>query len=210
MINKRSTTVIAGAMTVNLMLFIIMERMSSQPPVILSGDKPPLSVDFVRLKRTPPPPSIKQRVTPPEKREQPVTTPTLDVPSPKPIRVQDMTVKTPRLDLAMNISGVPFRGEMGSGDLGALREAVPLVRIPPLYPPNALSRRIEGRVKIVFTVAEDGTVVDPVVVEAKPEGIFNSAALRAIRKWKFNKRLVDGRPVQWQTVQTIIFQMEKS
>jgi len=109
----------------------------------------------------------------------------------------------------MNISGVPFKGEMGGG-MGGLREAIPLVRISPLYPPRALSRRIEGRVKIEFTVSEEGKVINPIVVAAKPKGVFNRAALRAIRKWKFNKRLVDGLPVQWQTVQTIIFQMDKS
>jgi protein TonB len=110
----------------------------------------------------------------------------------------------------MNISGTPFKGEMGTGGMGGLQEAIPLVRIPPLYPPRALSRRIEGRVKIEFTVSEEGKVQNPVVVAAKPKGVFDRAALRAIRRWKFNKRLVDGQPVKWQTAQTIIFQIDKS
>lgn len=209
MINKRLATIVLGALVINLLLFIIMERMSAQRPVLLTKANDILSVDFVRLKRTPPPPQLKQRVKPPEK-QKPLITPNMDIPSPKPVRVKDLTMKLPRLDLAMNISGVPFKGEMGAGSIGGLREAIPLVRIPPLYPPSALSRRIEGRVKIEFTVSEEGKVINPIVVAAKPKRIFNRAALRAIRKWKFNKRLVDGQPVKWQTVQTIIFQMDKS
>ena len=209
MINKRITAIILGALTINLVLFIIMERMSAQQPIVLSSANEVLSVDFVRLKRTPPPPQVKQRIKPPEKQQQ-LLTPKMDIPSPKPVRVRQLTMEAPRMDIAMNISGVPFEGEMGAGDMGGLREAIPLVRIPPLYPPSALSRRIEGRVKIEFTVSEEGKVINPVVVAAKPQGIFNRAALRAIRRWKFNKRMIDGKAVQWQSVQTIIFQMDKS
>ncbi len=210
MITKRVAVIVFGALLINLLLFIIMERMSAQQPVVLSSVSEVLSVDFVRLKRTPPPPQIKRRVKPPQKKQQPLLTPKMDIPSPKPIHVKDLSMKTPRMDLALNISGVPFEGEMGGGGMGGLREAIPLVRISPLYPPKALSRKIEGRVKIEFTVSEDGTVINPIVVASKPRGIFNRAALRAIRKWKFNKRLVNGVPVQWKTVQTIIFQMDKS
>lgn len=201
--------IVLGALIINLVLFIIMERMSAQQPILLSSANEVLSVDFIRLKRTPPPPQVKQRVKPPEKKQL-LLTPKMDIPSPKPVRVKQLTMKTPRMDLAMNISGVPFEGEMGAGGMGGLREAIPLVRIPPLYPPSALSRRIEGRVRIEFTVSEEGKVINPVVVAAKPKGTFNRAALRAIRRWKFNKRLIDGKAVQWQSVQTIIFQMDNS
>jgi len=209
MMNKRLIVIVLGALVINLLLFIIMERMSAQKPVLLSKANDTLSVDFVRLKRTPPTPQVKQRVKPPEK-QKPLITPNMDIPSPKPVKVKDLTMKMPRMDLAMNISGVPFKGEMGAGSMSGLREAIPLVRISPLYPPRALSRRVEGRVKIEFTVSEEGKVINPIVVAAKPKGIFNRAALRAIRKWKFNKRLVNGQAVQWQTVQTIIFKMDKS
>ena len=210
MINKRLTAIIVGALAINLLLFIIMERMAAPQPILLSSSNDTLSVDFVRLKRTPPPPQVKQRVKPPEKKQQRLLTPTMDIPSPKPIRVKNLTMKVPRMDLSMNISGVPFHGEMGAAGMSGLREAIPVVRIPPLYPPRALSRQIEGRVKIEFTVSEEGKVINPIVVAAKPKGIFNRAALRAIRKWKFNKKLVDGVAVKWQTVQTIIFKMNRS
>lgn len=210
MMDKRLSVIILGALAINLVLFIIMERMASQQPVLLAKANDVISIDFVRLKYKPPPPQVKQRVKPPKKQQKRLLTPKMDVPSPKPVRVKNLNIKTPRLDLAMNISGVPFTGEMGAGGMGGLQEAIPLVRIPPLYPPSALSRRIEGRVRIEFTVSEEGRVLNPVVVAAKPKGVFNRAALRAIRRWKFNKRLIDGQPVQWQTVQTIIFRMDKS
>jgi protein TonB len=209
MIDKRIVAIIAGALVINLLLFIVMERMSAQQPVMLANANEVLSVDFVRLKRTPPPPEVKQRVKPPKKQEL-LTTPQMNVPSPRPMHIRDLTMTMPRMDIPMTISGVPFKGAMGAGGMGTLQEAIPLVRISPLYPPSALSRKIEGRVKIVFTVTEEGKVLNPVVIASKPKGIFDRAALRAIRKWKFNKRLEEGEAVQWQTVQTIIFQMDKS
>ncbi len=207
--NKRLTYIIVGALLINLALFIVMERMSAQQPIMLTNANEILSVDFVRLKRTPPPPEVKQRVKPPKKQAL-LSTPQLSVPSPKPMHIKDLTMTMPRMDIPMTISGVPFKGAMGAGGIGSLQEAIPLVRISPLYPPSALSRKIEGRVKIIFTVNEEGKVLNPKVIASKPKGIFDRAALRAIRKWKFNKRLEEGEAVQWQTVQTIIFQMDKS
>lgn len=209
MIAKRHTAIGLGAVFINLLLFAVMERMASQRPVLLKMPTDTLVIDFVRLKREPPVPQMKERVKPKQPKNEPLTVPELSVPSPKPVKVNPVAMNVPNMDLALNIAGQPFKGEMGSGGLGSIQEAMPLIRTAPLYPPSALAKRIEGKVKILFTVTEEGTVVDAQVIESQPKGVFDSTALRAIRHWKFQKKNVDGQAVRWQSVQTIYFKLER-
>jgi protein TonB len=87
-----------------------------------------------------------------------------------------------------------------SGDLsasgGADREAMPLVRIEPEYPMNARQNGIEGWAVVEFTVSAAGTVKDAVVIASEPGTVFDRAAINAVRKWKYNPKIVDGRPVE--------------
>jgi protein TonB len=87
-----------------------------------------------------------------------------------------------------------------SGDLsssgGADRDAMPLVRIEPEYPMHARQNGIEGWVVVEFTISAAGTVKDAVVVASEPGTVFDRAALSAVTKWKYNPKVVDGRPVE--------------
>jgi TonB family protein len=83
-------------------------------------------------------------------------------------------------------------------------EVIPLVRIPPEYPPRALRERIEGSVTIEFTIADEGYVRDPVVVESIPPGVFDEAALAAISRWRYNPRIEDGVAVERKGVRAQI------
>lgn len=207
----RLTFIVVGALIINILLFILMERMSAQQPIQLSAVPSRLSIDFVRLKKQAPPPQQKSRKKPTEQQAKPKSLLIPDMPSakPKPLRIKNINIDLPRMDLAINIAGVPFKGEMASSGLGGLSEAIPLIRTSPLYPPRALSRKLEGQVKVLFTITTDGTVMNPKIIESSPKGVFDRSALRAVRKWKFRKKLVDGQAVAWQSVQTIVFKLAK-
>jgi protein TonB len=88
---------------------------------------------------------------------------------------------------------------------GGSSGVVAITRIKPAYPPRAASRHIEGWVKIEFTVTPSGAVTSPSVVSASPPGIFDEAALNAIRQWKFKPRTVNGTAVTQRAVQTLKF-----
>lgn len=75
-------------------------------------------------------------------------------------------------------------------------DAIPLVRVPPRYPARALSRGVEGRVLIGFGVDRAGRVTDAQVLAAEPEGIFDEAALDAVSQWRYEPRVVNGRPAE--------------
>jgi len=92
---------------------------------------------------------------------------------------------------------------------GSDRDVIPLVRISPEYPPRALSRGLEGWVRVQFTITPTGTVKDATVVEAEPKGMFEDAALKSIARWRYNPKVEGGIAVERVGVQTIIrFQLE--
>jgi protein TonB len=115
----------------------------------------------------------------------------------------------PKMNIPTNISGGPFLGSYVGGDLGAYSELIPLMRIQPQYPRNAQRDRIEGFVEFKITINPDGTVKSAVPINAKPRGVFESAAMQAILKWKFKPKVVDGKGVETTGTQKIEFHMEK-
>lgn len=97
---------------------------------------------------------------------------------------------------------------MGHGTGNGINSGViALVRIPPDYPKRAANRGIQGWVKIEFTITATGTVKEAVVVEAKPDDIFDEAALKAISQWKFKEKIVNGVAVEQRAVQVLQFKL---
>ncbi|MBE0469879.1 MAG: energy transducer TonB [Methyloprofundus sp.] len=119
----------------------------------------------------------------------------------------------PNLDIplqASNFSGSVLSGQnikMGAGAIST--SVIPLVRIPPEYPMRAANRRIEGWVKIEFTINTQGEVEDAVVIDAKPNSIFNSAALKAIKRWKFKPLIIAGEAQEQRAVQILEFKLSR-
>lgn len=77
------------------------------------------------------------------------------------------------------------------------RGLVPVDRVDPEYPEDALRRRLEGMVAVSFVIEEDGSITEPVVVDTVRGALFQGAALRAIRHWTFQPTFnEDGEPVE--------------
>ena len=94
-------------------------------------------------------------------------------------------------------TGVPKLEMQGGLSAGTVqdREAVPVVRVNPVYPSSAASRGIEGYVTVRFTIAASGGVDDAAVIDSSPRGVFDREALKAIKRWRYDPKLVDGKPV---------------
>ncbi len=65
----------------------------------------------------------------------------------------------------------------------------------PRYPFEAKARGIEGRVLLRFIVDKAGNVLNPQVVSAEPEGIFEQAALDTVTKYRLKPAIKDGKRV---------------
>jgi protein TonB len=87
----------------------------------------------------------------------------------------------------------------------------PLIRTTPNYPSRALQRGLEGFVELSLTVDRFGSVIDPAVINALPEGIFDRAALQAISSWKYFPAMNNGHAIETYDVRhRIVFQMDPS
>jgi TonB family protein len=67
--------------------------------------------------------------------------------------------------------------------------------INPTYPESARKRGTEGWVELAFTVQTNGTVDDVEVRNASPANVFDDAAVRAVRQWRFEPVVRNGEKV---------------
>jgi protein TonB len=163
-------------------------------------------VDFVRVERETTE-QLKERQIPrrPPPPEEPPPPPQLDVSDtnrPPPTR---LNMAMPNIMGTLGEGGGPFLGGVGAQG-NADGDVIPIFRIPPQYPREAAMKGWEGVVTVRFTITEDGSVEDPVVVESTNR-VFNRDALRAILRWKFRARIVDGRPERREATTDIVFSL---
>jgi TonB family protein len=77
-------------------------------------------------------------------------------------------------------------------------QALVLTRVPPVYPAEAKTAKIQGSVVLGVMIAEDGSVKDlNVISSASP--LLNRAALDAVRQWKFKGYVLNGNHVEVDT-----------
>jgi protein TonB len=82
--------------------------------------------------------------------------------------------------------------------------AEPLFRGSPEYPESALRKKLEGWVRLSFTVDAKGQVKAAKVVEAEPARVFDRAALSALATWRYKPHLTDGEPVDQMGNEVVI------
>jgi TonB family protein len=70
---------------------------------------------------------------------------------------------------------------------------------------RARSRGIEGFVKLRFTLDEKGSAKDIEVADAFPEDIFDRAAIKALKKWRFD--VSNGESTSRKLTQTFDFNL---
>lgn len=195
------------AVIVTLAAFYLMHRLISGAGGERENIEPPPGIRFG-------PVEIEQNLTR-ESRRKPEPPPPPDEPPPPPeieiAEVQQAQVAMPELDLPdLNFSptgGNPVLGNFNT-NRNAEGDVVPLVRIQPQYPRDAAMNQIEGWVRVEFTITETGTVTNPRVIDAQPPRVFDRAALRAILRWKFKPRIVEGVAVARTATQQIDFTLD--
>jgi protein TonB len=178
------------AAVITLGLFFLMQSLIQSGGSALT-DAPKGSVlDFVRVKKEEVVQKKDRKPKKPPKPEQPppdMAPPQMDAPSPE--------NTTSGMDFGADVAAeLSLEGGLAleSGD----GEFLPIVRVSAVYPRRALQRGIEGYVDIEFTVSKLGSVTNPKVIQASPEGIFEQAAMDATLKYKYKPRVVNGEPME--------------
>lgn len=165
--------------------------------LVSSGDRnkeEQLENIIVEVNTTPPKSQAerRQRVPPPPP-PPPKTPPKPQAPEPETNNNSGgLTFNMPGVQLAGANAGMSAPGA-GFGRDG---DATPIVRIEPKYPIQAARDGKEGWVTLSFTINEIGGVEDVTVIEAEPKRVFDKEAKRALRKWKYKPKVVDGKAMK--------------
>jgi protein TonB len=200
MIGRYAFSVAIGVV-VTLSLLFVMHLLIATGKAALTKPRDRAKLEFVRVKRNE---ALNVEDFTPEKPPKPPETP----PETPPQEMDNMDPNAPSINIApptvatdTNIGG-PGGMNIAEGDY------LPIVRVAPVYPARALSRGLEGYVDLSFTVTTAGTVRDPVILFST-SSLFERAAVRAVLKFKYKPRVVDGVPVDVPNVKTrISFQIE--
>jgi protein TonB len=189
MIGRYVISIVTGV-AVTLSLLFVMQLLISTGKGALTKPRERAQLDFVRVKRNE---NLNTQDLTPEKPPKPPETPPETPPT--------IDVGRPEVSANTDIGG-PGGMNIAEGDY------LPIVRVAPVYPSRALSRGLEGFVDMSFTVTTTGTVKDPIVLQST-SSLFERAATRAVLKFKYKPRVVDGVPVEVSGVKTrITFELE--
>jgi protein TonB len=122
-----------------------------------------------------------------------------------------LSMNLPTIGIPINSGDGPYLGSLlqGNGLAGFDTDVIPVVRVQPAYPRRAKQAGIEGYVTMEVLIRADGTVTRAKVMESDPPRLFDEAALRAIERWKFRPKIVDGTPVEQRAKQTIEFTLQQ-
>jgi len=200
MIGRYIFAIVVGSI-ITLSLIFVMHLLIEYGEEAVTTERERHQLDFVRVKRNeqlnteditpekpPKPPEVPPEVPPQDMDSVDPNAPTINVPPPS-------------VDANVDIGG-PGGMNIAEGDY------LPIVRVAPVYPARALSRGVEGYVDMGFTVTTTGTVKDPAVLFST-SSLFDRAATRAVLKFKYKPRVVDGQPVEVPNVKTrITFKIE--
>jgi protein TonB len=198
---------------------------------LLSDDRLPEQAGEVRaffatplsLQPPPPPPPAAARVAARVAAPRPAPTDAFTVP----VEVPEQIVPEAGIDLGVEggasggVEGGVAGGVVG-GIVGGLPEAPPppvqplrvgdvvkeprkLKDVQPVYPPLALSGRLQGVVILECMVDTRGRVQEAKVLRGVP--LLDQAALDAVRQWVYSITLVDGVPVPVIMTVTVSFRL---
>ncbi len=101
--------------------------------------------------------------------------------------------------------------DFGAGIATGDGEYLPIVKVAPVYPINALQRKIEGYCVVRYSVTTSGSVRDVSVVEGHcTHDMFKSVSVDAALRFKYKPRVVNGEAIEVHGVHNrFIFKMDK-
>jgi protein TonB len=127
-------------------------------------------------------------------------------PPPPPPQIERQVAEAPAEDMNTIAGEIPEfdAPDLGSGDVSfdvSDRDAQPMVRIPPQYPPRAAERGVEGSCLMQFDVTPDGTPTNIVALDCT-SSLFERSSIRAVERWRYEPRIENGNAVWRRGVQT--------
>ncbi|MGH9540061.1 MAG: TonB family protein [Terriglobales bacterium] len=140
-------------------------------------------------------------------------------PEPKPEAASDEPVQAPAVtSIANSTSNPALTGLVNTTAVNATKAAEQTLRISqgvsqgliikkvtPVYPPQALQMRLEGKVDLQAKISKNGSIAG--VKQSSGDVILGRAAIEAVRQWKYKPYFLNGEPVDVETQITVNFKL---
>ncbi|MYF50199.1 MAG: energy transducer TonB [Gammaproteobacteria bacterium] len=182
----------ASGVAVTLGLFLLMQG-------LIESDRSPFTegvtgriVDFVRVEEDIDIPQKDRKPEPPPEPPEPPT----HLPKPEFDGGRDSL----GIDITPGDKGPTIDIRPGDFSDG---EALPIVKVTPVYPSQAKRRGIQGYALVEFVVTKNGSVRDPKVIESSPPRVFDRASIAAALKFKYKPKVVNGQPIALSGVRNL-------
>lgn len=154
--------------------------------------------------------------------------PKVEKPKPKPKPKPKAQPKAPLPNLGAMLGGLAMNiPEFASGDItgdgrnllgdmaadtamteGTVDSKPRVISRGPLeYPAAAAKKRIKGYVIVNLLIGKDGSIELAKVIASSPAGVFDQAALRGVRSWRFAPAKYKGNPVKVWAKQKVRFDL---
>ena len=178
------------ALSVTFAIFFIIQALISQASELNKSNKAPNFIEIIRIKQDD---SLQERKRtipdkPPTPKRPPQPQVELDVSKPPPTANLDFDM--PDFSLPTDFSGA-FMGNLESMGTGT-SQLIPIVKVAPRCPREAQISGIDGSVTLILNVNANGRVSTIQVKSAKPTRVFNSEAIKAVKRWQFKPKTIDG------------------
>ena len=193
---------------ISLGLFFLMQSLIDSGEQNTNASSEGQIMEFIRI-REDETLSIKDRRKPekPKPPKEPPPPPKLIVEKQVKPTMNRIKIEIPNIDLPSIAGGGPFLGNWAGNPL-AEGDVLPIVRIDPQWPREALVEGIEGYVVVEVTIGADGSVKDVRVIQSEPRRMFDRNVIRAVLKWKFKPRIINGVPVERKAIQVLEFTLD--
>ncbi|MCB9737997.1 MAG: energy transducer TonB [Deltaproteobacteria bacterium] len=195
-----------------LAVALVLVSMNAPPP----APPPPKESRAVVMAPPPPKPKPKPKQAPPPPQRAARPAPRSAAPPPPPVggALAGLGYAMPGMG-AGSIDGAASRATAGAVDAKAAVmtesavDAPPraTVRRPPVFPRRARALGQEGKVTLSVLIDEDGKVEQVRVLDADPPGVFDEAAIEAVRGWRFEPARYQGNKVRVWARQTLRFRL---
>lgn len=128
------------------------------------------------------------------------------------IAVGDVGHETFRIEGTLALAGPKLHAPAAAAaeTSGTVRDASYASTKPPRYPDDAIESKVQGRVWVKATIAVDGTARSVHVDRVEPAraAALGDAAVQAVKSWKFNPAMSNGRLVEGDVLIPIDFSLD--
>lgn len=115
-------------------------------------------------------------------------------PSPRTVPIPEFATSTEKRD-------IPIRLRQG----GEVQQANLVQQVKPIYPPSAITMRVQGAVMLEALIGREGRVENLRVLSGHP--LLVRAACEAVLQWRYRPTLLNGEPVEVLTQVTVNFNL---